>query len=254
MGAAQRSMPHVEVLRKPFSLGIRRSGFTLLEMIRAHRDRRRLALRVPSLRNLDTKLSRERHELLGSYETYIREVSRRDMAISLQLAAFLGVACEELQPSAILDLGSGYSSYVLRRYASSAFGAAVHSVDDSEHWLERTRSFLSSQGLPPEHLEVWSIFSRKPVSGFDFILHDLGDMETRVASIDKVIKMLAPNGILLLDDMHKQVYAAYARRLLASHSFEVLSLERFTRDRIGRYAALAIPPSLGDEPRGGRTC
>jgi hypothetical protein len=51
----------------------------------------------------------------------------------------------------LLDLGSGFSSYVLRAYAAGVPGAVGWSVDDDPAWLEKTRAFLVSEGLSTEH-------------------------------------------------------------------------------------------------------
>ena len=66
-------------------------------------------------------------------------------------AVFLRVLCREIGPAAVLDLGSGFSSFVLRSYDDGG-GARVTSVDDSETWLARTAQFLESRGVPTDQL------------------------------------------------------------------------------------------------------
>ena len=58
-----------------------------------------------------------RRALGPSYIDYVFTVSGAEHAISLPLGAFVLTACETLGPTAAIDLGSGFSSYVLRRYA-----------------------------------------------------------------------------------------------------------------------------------------
>ncbi|MDP2727812.1 MAG: hypothetical protein Q8P59_09750, partial [Dehalococcoidia bacterium] len=66
-------------------------------------------------------LAREcREKLLPYYGQYTSRVSIDYMAVSLELSAFLMVLCERFRPSSILDLGSGFSSFVFRYYASKA--------------------------------------------------------------------------------------------------------------------------------------
>ncbi len=173
------------------------------------------------------------------YQDYISRVSIDYMAISLELSAFLLVLCEVFKPGAILDLGSGFSSFVLRYYMSSATPKPiVWSVDDSPEWLERTRTFLMDYKVPSENLSTWSSFAQQRFDNFDLILDDLGVMEVRTATLKKVLTLARPAGIIILDDMHKAEYASYVKQVLHASKCKSYNLIPYTRDKYGRFSIL----------------
>jgi hypothetical protein len=57
-----------------------------------------------------------------------------------------------MEAEMVLALGSGFSSYVLRRYAAQDNRGVVTSVDDSAEWLSVTKNFLLDHGLSTENL------------------------------------------------------------------------------------------------------
>jgi hypothetical protein len=79
------------------------------------------------------------------------------MSVSVELAVFLDVLCRLIEPDRILDLGSGFSSFVLRRHLASrdvGVHSVIWSIDDSPEWLEQTRGLSptprSLDGKPPD--------------------------------------------------------------------------------------------------------
>jgi predicted O-methyltransferase YrrM len=180
-----------------------------------------------------------------SHHSYTSEVSTDAMAISLELAALLLTLCSYRQPDRVLDLGSGFSSVVLRKYAQEAPGSLVVTIDDDAEWLHKTRQYLEREGLPFGHLYSWDEFYRRgrfPM-GFDVVLHDLGSMDTRLAVIPKVADLVATGGLLILDDFHKRRYRRQATSLLKARGFKVYSVRRYSLDYLHRFAALAVPRS-----------
>ncbi|HEY7912861.1 MAG TPA: class I SAM-dependent methyltransferase [Blastocatellia bacterium] len=173
------------------------------------------------------------------YEWYVREVSPSYMAISLKAAAVLQVLCERLKPIRILELGSGFSSFVLRRYAALA-NATVCSIDDSSQWLDQTRAFLEREGLSTDEMILWGDFKEREAARFDFIFHDLGDMSLRQTAFHDVLTMAAGGGVVFLDDMHKPPYAQHVRAALRNFSCSYVDLKRYTFDEFGRYCGLAL--------------
>src|SRR5262249_34193548 len=95
-----------------------------------------------------------------AYTDFIQRISTPDMAISIRTGAFLRILCEQVQPASILDLGSGFSSFVLRSFAATC-GATVWTVDDDPAWLERTRAFLTAGGLDDSNMWLWPSFSKQ---------------------------------------------------------------------------------------------
>lgn len=176
-------------------------------------------------------------------DEYGRGVSSPDMAVSLHSAVLLAALCELRHPRRVLDAGSGFSSYVLRRFAAGngdGDAAEVWSVDDNEQWLDATRGYLRDKGLDNERLLPWDQFTRTDEREFDLIFHDLGQTRAvRADTLPEVCARLGPGGLILLDDFHKHSYRARAHEILARDGFEVVPLRHHTLDRFGRYAALA---------------
>jgi predicted O-methyltransferase YrrM len=186
-----------------------------------------------------------RASILPAYREYIASFSSDVMAVSLETATWLLVACRVIQPRRIADLGSGFSSFVLRHHARSS-GAEVWSVDSDPAWLEVSRRFLAERSMPSDRLLVWEEFLvRRPTGGFDLILHDLGLTETmRGEVLPQVLDLSSPQGLVVLDDIHKQPYATRVEAELERRSCAHLSLRSYTRDRFGRFALLVMPGEL----------
>jgi len=177
--------------------------------------------------------------LLPAYEDYVSRVSAPDHAISLEAAAYLHALCEFLEPNSILDLGSGFSSFAFRTYAAHRPAVSVHTIDDDEVWLERTRNFVSSAGLSTENFGLWPEYQRHPSPPADIVFHDLGSMSTRLRTLPFVLNQNRAGGIVVLDDMHKEEYAPDALRVLMAGRFEWFNARPYTLDRYGRHAWVA---------------
>ena len=216
---------------------IRRAAWTR----QAHDDWRRspqsLRALIPSGPHLTDAIAR----LRSLHSAYVSSVSTADMALSLQTASLVDCLARQLKPNRILDLGSGFSTLVL---ASAAPSAVVVSVDDSPVWLSRTRDYLTAQGVTVATLAAWSDFSadRSNEATFDLVLHDLGNMVVREGALPRVLDLVRPGGLLVLDDLHKPRYRATATRLLRERSWPHLSLWLQTRDSLDRHAWVAQRP------------
>lgn len=205
----------------------------------SYRDYYKLRKLLPKLFYLQ-KLSSSTALLSGSHRDYITTVSRDDMAISLEMAAFLLAICEATKPTTVADLGSGYSSLVFRTYSTNTkHPISVISVDDNEKWLAQTVRFLKKNKLPTDRLMTWSDFSKLHKT-FDLVFHDLGHMETRADVLPQVLRLVKPGGFLVLDDLHFPVYRQKVLQSLTPNSNKLLLLRRMTKDRFGRYGALWI--------------
>lgn len=182
------------------------------------------------------------NHLKVSYERYITRVSTETMAVSWSTACLLHALAGVLKPRRILDLGSGFSSFVLRSYAAAAdHECQVTSVDDNRHWLQQTEEYLSQEGLSTEHLLHWDDFSQNlPVCRFGLVFHDMGNMATRAFALPKILRCLTPTGALVLDDMHKRRYRGRAHRDTARDGWQVFSARSCTLDSIGRFSEIAV--------------
>lgn len=174
-----------------------------------------------------------------AYQRYVTSVSHPAHAISLQLAFYLWELMEERQPRRVVDLGSGFSSYVFRLYATRRDPTmVVWSVDDDADWLQRTRRFLIEERLPTSGTVLWDAFNER---GFDCVLHDLGTMDTRQATLSDALSLVHADGVAVLDDLHFVSYRKFVEMGLERHGFTHASVREKTLDMIGRFSWLALP-------------
>jgi predicted O-methyltransferase YrrM len=236
--------PYLYALTRSYS-SIGQVLLTPLESRTAQRDAALLRQRFPVLGLGDYANLAEvaRAQLLPAYEEYTRTVSPALITVALELSAFLTVICERLRPRTILDLGSGFSSYVFRRYARQMTPEGqpvVHSVDESRPWLEKTHAFLRRYHLEDSNLSTWSELQAAHAPPFDLVLYDLATLELRVKLLPEVLKCCRAGGLMVIDDMHVPGYRRAIRRILDRAGTPNFSLRAFTRKRL-RYAYLVTP-------------
>ncbi len=219
------------IFRKLKFLYLRTSMGSYEEFLRQQRN----------IHSLDRHVQEEyREKLRPVYEHYVRDVSSPDMAASLELATFLYGLCKANQYSRLLDLGSGFSSYVLRLYAKETFGVEVFSVDDDVRWLEKTKGFLEAHSLDTTGLMTMEQFASRDQGGFDFILHDLNFVEKRIKYVQRLLSLVRPGGLIILDDVHKPDYMLGTLEILSLAPGKIYSLSPATLDRYGRYSMAYI--------------
>lgn len=209
---------------------------------RARQDSERLAQRFPALSDYERQAAPVRQRLSSAYQDYTSNVSPSSIAVSLELAVFVTVLCELSHPKAILDLGSGFSSFAFRGHAKRTPEPRpeVYSIDESPAWLDQTRGFLRQHGLPDHHLLTWDQFAAtasKPA--FDVILHDIGQLSTRRRLLDAVIDACRPGGFIVIDDMHVPGYRRAILEKLDRRQLAYFSLRTFTKKRM-RYSYLVM--------------
>jgi predicted O-methyltransferase YrrM len=186
---------------------------------------------APTGRELDVQIER----IVRLYRHYVGSVSPQDMAASPATVAYLYHLCEVLQPRRVLDLGSGLSSAVFRKWQQEQSPTSqIVTVDDDPEWLERTRKFLVDNELSTDDL-----LDKMPEDGeFDLVFHDLAGGETRERAAQWAMRSVRPGGVIVLDDMHR--HGEEYRRLASLEGFDLYSLEARTRDAVGRWSALGI--------------
>ncbi|HNT51727.1 MAG TPA: hypothetical protein PKK67_14135 [Cyclobacteriaceae bacterium] len=187
-----------------------------------------------------TEIDRASKILKPYHDYYITHVSRADMAMSLELAAFVYALCVKKELKNLLDLGSGFSSFVYRLYASTHSGVQVVSVDDDAQWLEKTRMYLRDQNLSDTRLITLEQFLAEPVSGFDCVLHDLNFVEVRINYLPQVVAATAHAGVLILDDVHKPDYLYQVLKKLKQEPVAVYNLKPVTLDSFNRFALAVL--------------
>jgi len=202
-----------------------------IERVRAYFDAARLRRTRFAPATLEPFLS----ELRPTYTEYVQRVSSPGMAASLETSAFLLFLARTLKAQRVLDLGSGFSSFVLR----SSGAATVVSVDDSAEWLERTREFLDSTGTRGGELMTWADFSRREWEPFDVVLHDLAGGDLRNEVMPKAIALART--ACVVDDTHHDGHRAAMKRSANGHA--LYSLRQWTYDGFGRFAYLCVKRS-----------
>lgn len=172
-------------------------------------------------------------ELAALHQKYVSEVSSPEMAASLELCAWMAQLCGNAKFKTLADLGSGFTSYVLRRYAQPS--SSVWSVDDSAPWLEKTRTYLQRQGVNDAGLSLPDAFYADETR-FDFILLDLNFVEERIHHVERVLAKTKPGGLVIFDDVHKIDYQQALLRKLSGHQGTLIDLTPVTYDRFKRFA------------------
>jgi len=133
-----------------------------------------LKLRIASLDRLQKKLGISFANSLAlrfenQHKYYVSNISRADMAASFELSSLTFQLCLNVKPKKMLDMGSGFSSYVLRTYADESTESKVYSVDDDSAWLEKTRNYLRDSKVNTENLLTLDNFIQSNEKDFDFI-------------------------------------------------------------------------------------
>lgn len=190
---------------------------------------------------LNSKMIEQNKEMLRPYyQQYIKEVSRADMAASLELAAFIYSICKINRFTKLLDMGSGLSSFVFRLYAKERPNVKVFSVDDDAAWVKKTKDFLSQHQLSTDNIFTLDQFLQSGEEGFDCILHDLNFVEVRINYVEQMMKITKINGIIIFDDVHKTDYLFGLLVKLKKFESKIFSVKPVTCDNFGRFALAAI--------------
>lgn len=207
-------------------------------------DHNRIQKKYPALQEIyETKKDKYKSTILPSYEEYISKVSSEIMAASLELSIFCILMCDMIKPQKILDLGSGFSSYIFRFLPSiidNNYKPTICSVDDSMEWLNKTKTFLTSHDIPSNNLVIWDDFVEQQLGPFDLILYDLGGFEFRKRNLKQIIKLCDKNGIIIFDDIHSADYGRYLNEILKGINCTCFDISYYTKDKFGRYSKLVV--------------
>lgn len=211
------------------------------EASRGKDDVRRLSERLPGLSDYHAQAQSVASTFRVYHMDYNERVGHPVHAASIELVVLLQLMFRELEPAKAVDLGSGFSSFVLRTLAQrSDRDVEIWSVDDSEEWMQKTRDYLTEMDRSAENLMTWDAFLGEEPSGFDLVLHDMGSMEFREETLRKVLELAKPGGAIILDDVHKPAYRAAAQKVLEEMGLEWFSLRDWTRDPLTRYCWLVF--------------
>ena len=205
---------------------------------------------MPALAGFSRGSCSMNEEMKAVYQDYATAVSTDDMAISYESACLLWSLCETIKPRRILDMGSGFSSFVFRRYQATADPRPeVWSVDEHPDWLEKTKGFLNSRGLSVDNLFSWEEFQVLQPPTFDLISHDLGLMEDRPGIFERMLHWREPEGLIVIDDIQKPAYREeILQKIRQNDEIEGYTLRWLTFDRHLRYGMLVQRNTSRQQP------
>jgi predicted O-methyltransferase YrrM len=180
-----------------------------------------------------------RESLRNAYEKYISQVSERDMAISMETAVLTTVLCNVFKPRNALDLGSGFSSYVLRKYkAEHDEEMHVFSVDSDEKWLDKSRQFCLDNDLDGENFVDWETLQDEG-GVFDLVLFDIDHPPARrTYFLPTIRRHTSKSSIMIIDDFHFPKYRLYLLDALTEFDHEFINGRKYTFDEFGRYSVV----------------
>ena len=174
-------------------------------------------------------------EIKPMYTKYIKEVSNRVMAASMECCVFLMVMCKDIKPKKVLDLGSGFSSYALRYYKNKYDNdMEVWSVDSNNKWLLKSRQFIESFKLSTDHFYVWSDIKDMDEK-FDLIFLDIDVSKRRPPYLEHVVEnFVNEDSFILLDDMHKTGLVKKLRSIMDNYTYKSIDIKKKTLDSGGK--------------------
>ena len=178
-------------------------------------------------------------QIRQKHQSYIRNISSPEMAMSLELANFIMEYCLNNKPKYLLDLGSGFSSYIFRHYQKNdpTGNIVVFSVDDNDDWLAKTKAFLIDEELSTDNLiNLNTLTSSNYNNYFDFILLDLNFIEVRKNYIKYTTDLLKINGFAIIDDVHKVEFLREVKKISNQNNLKLTNIRKKTIDFFGRFA------------------
>lgn len=223
-------------------LSVRRLPYEAVDRVGAVRDTRRLTAARPDVAAA-LERAHDDSDLRAIYQRYVKNVSHWEWAISWPSVRALDALCDALRPRLVLDLGSGFSTYVACNAARRrGFDCEVVSVDTSDEWLEKTRAFLTEEGLEARLIPAREV-DALPGAAFELAFDDLGHTQDRASVIPTVLRVMAPGGVVLLDDMNARSYRREVASKLGAARWELYSARSQTIDTKGRFAMVTAAPS-----------
>ncbi|HRE73106.1 MAG TPA: hypothetical protein PLR45_00350 [Flavobacteriales bacterium] len=200
---------------------------------------------IPSFELSKTSGSTDHKSYLAVIETeyrkYIEEISSAEMAASLELSQFIFEFVENKKPLKIVDMGSGFSSFVIRFYQKlhPELSIECFSVEDDSSWQDKTIKYLEEKNVSAENiLSPDDFFKRITSTYFDLIILDLNFVEVRKKYISPCLNILRKGGFLIIDDVHKVEFLREIKKTAKKAELPLLNLEKITKDRFGRFAVM----------------
>lgn len=168
-------------------------------------------------------------------ESYCKEVSNDAWALSLEAGAMLKTLVARESIKSVLDLGSGFSSAVLRTCPDLK---SIVSVETEQEWSDKTYGFLNTMGPGDGHKIVLLEDLDLGDQEFDLVILDMAETTTRAEFLPLAWKHLRAGGYLYVDDMHHWPFNEQVDAFVASTAAQRLDVSQVTRDHFGRYGLL----------------
>jgi hypothetical protein len=212
---------------------------TVRTVRRNRRDLGRWASHPAFLRDYDAS-GLQADALRRTHAEYITTVSSPVATLSLETALVTWFILNVTSPRTIVDLGSGFSSYLFRSFQQQrnrrSESCRVLSCDDDRLWLERTGEFLTRKHLPASGLYLWDDFQRmerdiRP----DLVLYDLGNSAVRLKNLPVVLSYCRADTIVVIDDVHKPWIRNAVLEGVRSRGLRCCDLAPIALDAYGRY-------------------
>src|SRR5262249_33436819 len=109
-------------------------------------------------------------------------------------------------------------------------------------WAGGARRYLESRGVGAEGLVPVEELPRGPGDRFDLVLHDLNSIESpeRVRALPLALGLLAPGGVVVLDDLDGYPYRRRARPAVRQAGLRLVSLRSAILDDRWSYPGAVV--------------
>lgn len=176
-------------------------------------------------------------DLEERHAQYLAAGADKAYALSLPIAKWLDALIDERKSRRILDIGSGFTSYITRRH-----DAECTSIDEDQSWAQFTRDFLLDTGSRDPNVTT----DLAAVTGkFDLVILDAGYETHRMQLLRRAAMMVQDGGLLVIDDGHFpglhrccKVYAKLQGYEFADH-----------KDLTDEYGRFPMTMNISHEPK-----
>lgn len=173
-------------------------------------------------------------EMKTFYTIYANTISKN--LASMRCCQLLISLC--VPGSVVLDLGSGFSSFVLRYY-QDRLGLDVWSVDNNKLWLDKTKEFCKQHNVSTDKFILWEELLTAARIQFDLIFFDIGTTKQRVSYMLPTLENLVhPKTFVVFDDIHKGIIQKGLENILTAYTYKEVGIKNQTMDEYGRYSRL----------------
>lgn len=236
----QRIAPLIHSIRT-FPSMMYEASLAPLQIIRQERDAKILLKKFPDLVHTNLLDDDCLKNVKQDHHQYISEISAPLISISYKQAQFLLRLVASLSPESILDLGSGFSTYIFALYNKciSANKVNIVSVDESSFWLKATTDFLAQKHLNVDRVTTYEEYLENNIKGkYEFYFVDIGGFELHLEIIESLLQNSNHDYFIVVDDFHVPNYRSSLKSIVNNNKRTILSLRKFTRTRLSHMAII----------------